>query len=315
MNTAPVALFTYCRLLHTRQTVEALQCNALAPRTDLVVFSDGPKHRGAAERVSAVRSYLATLSGFRSVRVVERDYNFGLARSIIAGVTEMLADQERIIVLEDDMVTSKHFLQFMNDGLSLYEHNERVASIHGYMYPVRATLPETFFLQGADCWGWSTWRRAWSLFVDDSAALLREISERGLESEFDPDNSRQLMKMLGQQARGEIDSWAIRWHASVFLNRMYTLYPGRSLVRNIGNDGSGIHCGAVSDFDVATSDEPINAQPRPVLPDENAKQAVRWFFRRRRMKSLPAALFNRTVGLLRSSWTQGSPSSGKAQSS
>ena len=124
---------------------------------------------------------------------------------------------DKVIVLEDDLVTSPHFLQYMNDGLGIYERDDRVISIHGYSYPVHGKLPETFFLRGADCLGWATWKRGWDLFEDDGQRLLNELERRNLTRSFDFDGSYPYTQMLRDQIAGSNSSWAVRWYASAFL--------------------------------------------------------------------------------------------------
>jgi len=161
---APIVLFVYNRPWHMRQTIEALQKNELAEVSELFIFSDGPKSEADKEKVLEVREYIKTIPGFKSVTLIKRERNIGLAQSIITGVTDVINRYGRIIVLEDDMVTSPYFLKFMNEALEFYKDAEKVVCVHGYIYPIEAKLPETFFLRGADCWGWATWKRGWDLF-------------------------------------------------------------------------------------------------------------------------------------------------------
>ena len=184
MTTAPITLFVYNRPWHTQQTVEALQKNALASESDLFIFSEAPKKPEVVHAVQEVRSFIKTISGFKSIRIIERAENMGLANSIIDGVTRICNEHGRVIVLEDDLVTSPFFLRYMNDALNLYEHEESVISIHGYIYPVTGKLSETFFLRGADCWGWATWKRGWELFDPDGKRLLESLKSQNLEREF-----------------------------------------------------------------------------------------------------------------------------------
>jgi hypothetical protein len=238
---APIALFVYNRPIHTRLTINALANNVYAKDSELIVFSDGPKAELDKEQVAEVRNFIRTINSFKSIRIVESQINKGLAKSIIEGVTEVLKSSETIIVLEDDLVTSPHFLQYMNEGLNLYQHEEKVISIHAYMYPVKEELPETFFIRGADCWGWATWKKKWQLFEPDGAKLLRELKNQDLTREFNFNRSYPYVRMLKDQIKGRNNSWAIRWYASAFLAKGLTLYPGTSLVQNIGHDGSGVH--------------------------------------------------------------------------
>jgi len=258
MSYAPVALFAYNRPWHTQQTVEALLANVEAAQIPLIIFSDAPKNKAASKAVSEVRAYIRAIAGFKSITIVERDTNYGLARSIIDGVTKVCGEYGRVVVLEDDIVVSRYFLKFMNEALDLYEKEERVISIHGYVYPVKATLPETFFLRGADCWGWATWQRGWDLFEADGQALLQQLTQRKLTSSFDFEGAYPYTQMLRNQIRGKNDSWAIRWYASAFLKGKLTLYPGRSLILNIGNDSSGEHCATTNEFAGAIADSPIS---------------------------------------------------------
>ncbi len=258
MSFAPIALFAYKRPDHLRKTVTALRINREAPRTRLYVFSDGARGSEDWPGVEAVRKSIDEIDGFADVKVIARDANLGLARSIIEGVGQVIEGHGRVIVVEDDLVVSPFFLRYMNEALDLYAGDERVASVHGYVYPVQGELPETFFLRGADCWGWGTWARAWRLFEPDGAKLLGELRRRRLTRTFDLDGTYPYTRMLEDQIAGNNDSWAIRWHASAFLADRLTLYPGRTLVQNIGNDASGTHHTKTGAYSGALSDTPID---------------------------------------------------------
>jgi len=278
---APVALFAFRRADHLERTLSALAANALADRSDVIAFADGPRRQEDLPGTTAVRQVLddwRRRAAFRSFRIVARDDNRGLATSIIAGVTQVLAESGRVVVVEDDLVTSPAFLTFLNKGLDTYADDNHVASIHGYCYPVSEPLPPAFFLRGADCWGWATWSRAWSKFDPNGSFSLRRLSERRLQRAFDLDGSRDLIGMLEQQTIGRNDSWAIRWHASAFLAGMLTLYPGRSLVHNIGNDASGTHCDSAKYFDVLP-DQGIPPVDVPVIESETARRIIAEWFR------------------------------------
>jgi hypothetical protein len=242
VNLAPITLFVYNRPWHTRQTIEALQKNDLATESDLFIYADGPKkaeHAGAGDEV---REYIRGVDGFKSVTIVEREENWGLARSIISGVTEVVNSIGRIIVLEDDLLTSPFFLRYMNDALDLYDNEEGVISIHAYTFPLNSSLPETFFLKGTGCWGWATWERSWKIFEPNGQKLLENIIARRLENEFDLNGAYPYTRMLKDQISGKNDSWAVRWHASGFLKDKLTLHYKQSFTCNIGFDGSGTHC-------------------------------------------------------------------------
>ena len=258
---APIVLFTYNRLKNTRETVSCLLANREAGESDLIVYSDAPKNEKAAESVKAVRDYLHTVSGFKSVALVEREVNYGLVRNITSGVTEVVGRYGRVIVLEDDHSVSPYFLKYMNEGLERFIGREDIACIHGYVYPHKEPLPEAFLIKGADCWGWATWERAWKIFNLDAARMYGEIVRQGRCKEFDFNGSYPYMKMLKAQAEGTANSWAICWYASAFLQDMYTVYPDRPMVRLNGLSDGGEHDVAspyMQKFEVATATRPLD---------------------------------------------------------
>ena len=182
---APIALFAYNRPDHLTRVAEGLANNREASMSKLFVFSDAAKSAAAEKMVAAVRSVAHSITGFQSVDVVEQPVNLGVAKSIIQGVNTLTTKYGQVIVLEDDLLPSPHFLRYMNHALKFYEDDDRVISVHGYTYPVKEILPETFFIRGADCWGWGTWKRGWDLFEPDARKLLRELEGRNLTSDFD----------------------------------------------------------------------------------------------------------------------------------
>lgn len=280
---APVVLFVFNRPEHTRRTLESLLDNELSEQTSLVIYSDGARSDKDIPKVEAVRDYIRNVEGFRDVRIVEQEVNRGLAKSVIAGVTEVINSYGRIIVLEDDMETSPFFLDYMNRSLEKYRANDNVYCVHGYAFPADMSdvCSETFFLRGAECWGWATWKRAWDQFCPDAGQLFGLLRSKGMEKSFDYDGKYAYMRMLKRQSHGRIDSWAIRWRASAFVNEGLTLWPRVSLVRNFGMDGSGVHCDATSYFDVALADRPVSLADIPIKVNSAAFHAYGQYLKRR----------------------------------
>ncbi len=275
---APIAVFAYNRPAHLSQTLQALARNPEAAQSDVTIFCDGAKSEMEVSAVLEARRIAKDAIGFRSQRVVERSVNMGLARSIVEGVSEVVAHTGKIIVLEDDLVTAPFFLRYMNEALDLYAEQTNVASVHGYVYPVDGPLPETFFMRGADCWGWATWARAWTSYEPDAVKLLRELRETGQVDDFDFGGAAGYIAMLENFIAGKNNSWAVRWHAATYLRRMLTLYPGRSLVRNIGFDGSGTHSGDLDTFDSGLYDQPVVVDALDPTENEQARAAFARYF-------------------------------------
>ena len=242
---APIALFVYNRPLHTRNTVEALLQNAEAKESDLIIYSDAAKTNISDLQVNETRAYIRSISGFKSVLIIEHSENLGLAKSIMDGVTTLCAEYGRVIVLEDDLVVSPHFLNYMNNALNQYNDVEKVMQIAGYMFPMKTgdeIHDDAIFLPFISSWGWATWQRAWKHY-DASARYFKKLSlDSKLKRQFDLDGNYKYFRMLEAQQRGKIESWAIRWYLSVFFENGLVLYPAKTLVSNNGFDGSGVNC-------------------------------------------------------------------------
>ncbi|MBA2673304.1 glycosyltransferase [Ramlibacter sp.] len=274
---APIALFAYKRPDHLARALASLRANPEAAASRLIVFCDGPKGAADAAGVAAVRELTARIDGFAAVEVHRREANAGLASSVIAGVTRVLGEHGRVIVVEDDLVVAPGFLRYMNDALALYADDDAVASVHAYLYPLARMPPPTFFLRGADCWGWATWARAWRHFDADGARLLAQLRAANLTRAFDLDGAYPYTCMLEDQIAGRNDSWAIRWHASAFLRSMLTLYPGHNLVHNIGNDASGTHSGDTRVFEARFAGAPVCVERIALREDTDARREVARF--------------------------------------
>ncbi len=238
---APIALFTYSRADHTRSAVESLLHNKESAQSDLFIFSDGPKTEAKREVVEENRKYIRSIKGFKSIHIVEHEKNQGLSNSLIAGITEVVNQYGKVIVVEDDLILSPFFLQYMNEALEKYADDDRVSAISAFLNPIDSEAPETFFLRYFACWGWATWKRGWDLFNHDARFLLRQM--RWKKKSFNINNSSNFYGMLYCQKVGLVDSWAVRFYASSFLANKLVLFPGRSLAIQTGIDGSGTHSG------------------------------------------------------------------------
>lgn len=243
MSYAPILLFVYTRPDHARMTIESLLQNSLAKESELYIYSDAAKNEETQPAVDEVRRLIHTVSGFARITIIEREENWGLAKSIIDGVTTRVKEYGRVIVLEDDLVVAPHFLKFMNDALEVYKDEPKVGHIQACEFFEDSTLPDTFLIKWTGSWGWATWERAWNLFNPDGKALLKELEERKLTRTFDFNNKYGFTRMLRRQIEGKNNSWAIRWNTSLFLKDVLSLNVGKSLVKNVGFDGSGTNCG------------------------------------------------------------------------
>jgi hypothetical protein len=239
-NLAPIILFVYNRPEHTRQTVEYLSKNRLAESSNLFIFSDGPKNDKDKQKVFEVRKYLKRIKGFKEIKIVEREKNLGLANSVISGVNQIFKSYEKVIVLEDDIISSPSFLKFINDAFDFYKADEKIFSVSGYPYPVK--IPDSyshdvFVAHRASSWGWGTWKDRWEKVDWEINDIIKSIKAKILLNKAGED----LLPMLKAQIKGEVDSWAIRWTYAQLKNNAFCLYPVKPLCKNIGTDWSGTH--------------------------------------------------------------------------
>jgi len=286
MGKAPIALFVYDRLYHTQKTIEALQKNEGALDSRLFIFSDGPKFKSDLERITEVREYIDKIDGFKEVTLIKQDKNIGLANSIVHGITNVINQYEKVIVIEDDIQTSKWFLKYMNDALTRYKDEKKIGAVTGYFYNTKNKLPETFLLHYFNCWGWATWKDRWQLYESDSLQLINEITSKGQMKEFNINNTYPYFRMLKNQAKGKNNSWAIRFYASLFINKKYVLYPGTSLVQNLGFDETGTHGDRRKIFNTSLSQTPISIKEIPILQSEKGFKELQRFYKSIRLERI-----------------------------
>lgn len=240
---APICLFTYNRLSETIQTVEALQRNCLAPESKLFIFSDGAKDEKSSHKVEAVRQFLITIQGFKSVEIFESTMNKGLANSIISGVTQIIEQYGKIIVLEDDLITSPNFLDFMNQALDYYLGHPQIHSVSGYCLnlPSLINYPKDYYLGfRASSWGWGTWQDKWEN-IDWEVKEYKNFKKNPLKQIQFMRGGSDMSQMLKSQMKGRIDSWAIRWCFDQFNKDMLTVFPSKSKIISIGFGENATH--------------------------------------------------------------------------
>jgi hypothetical protein len=276
---APIAFFVYRRPEHTKQTLEALAANTLASESDLFIFSDGPRNGQAEEGVRAVREYIRTVKGFKSVTIREHEHNQGLAASLISGITEICDRFGRVIVVEDDVLTSSHFLQFMNESLEKYEDNEKVFSISASWFLKPELSDNTaFFLNIFGVWGWATWKRAWDFYDYNAAGWEELIKNKRLGWDYDLDGKTESTAMLLSQVKGNLNTWDVQWNWIIYREQKLCLFPPYALTINIGFDSLGEHTTSPEKGDfVRNIDLSVNdtiAFPAHVKLDQAKRAAV-----------------------------------------
>lgn len=239
---APVALFIYKRREHARRTIASLQvCDGYA-ESPIFVFADGPLHSRDRAAVEQTRALARAELGDRAV-FLEREANLGIDQSIIEGVTQLCERFGKAVIVEDDLVVSPFFLQFLNRALQRYQDEPRVMQVSGYMFDVPQLRQQNqgIFLPKTTSWGWATWKRAWDYFDPSADGWEERLRDGEARRRFDLDGHFAYSKMLARQMRRSVGAWDIRWYYTVFAHDGLVLFPPRTLVTNVGFDGSGTH--------------------------------------------------------------------------
>ena len=252
---APVVIFVYNRPDHTRKTIEELSKNYLASETEVYMYADAAKNEKAIEKVKLVREYIGSLPQrnlFKSLKIIKAEANKGLAISVISGVTEILEQYGKVIVVEDDLVSAPDFLQYMNGALDFYEGDNKIWSICGYTFKMNIPADykhDVYLSYRGGSWGWASWKDRWGKVDWEVSDYNHFKTNKKLRKKFNR-GGRDMANMLDFQMQGKIDSWAIRWCYAQSKLDMLTVYPIVSRIRNIGLDGTGTHSGVTSKFDV-----------------------------------------------------------------
>lgn len=271
-STTSVLILAFNRPLHLEECLVSLGNQKELDEVNLLIHVDGARNsredKKTREVIEVASRFIEKFKG----RLIVESSNLGLQDSVLNTIDHIFEFSEQVVVIEDDLVIGKHFLNFCLDGLSRYFNDKRVASIHGFSHPLN--VDENYFLQGADCWGWATWKDRWNDFERDSAKLYRELKDRKLNWEFDLNGTFQYTKMLERHVNGNLNSWAIRWHASMFLQERLTLYPWKSLVMNNGIDGSGTNMKKAYKRNHSATEMEISAETSVVEESKEAKKEL-----------------------------------------
>ena len=293
---APIIIFAYNRPWHLEQTLQSLQQNALAKQSILYCFSDAAKTEADIENVKKVRGILKNTKGFQELHIIEREENWGLASSIIEGVSEVMKKHQKAIVIEDDLLFASNFLDFMNDCLNKYQSQTHIFSISAYLPPIQvADLQEdVFLLPRCASWGWASWLDRWQKAdwqVKDFEDFIRNKEARKTFEQGGNDMTAMLLK----QQKGIIHSWAIRWAYAHFKNKAFAVYPKYTKTKNIGMDGSGTNFDAKN----ITKKYETQIETYPYMLPENLEWKPNSLFAKRFRKFYNLSYYRKLINYLK----------------
>ena len=241
-NLAPIAIFTYTRLETLKKTIKCLKKNKIAKFSEIYIFSDCNKNKIDQPYVNCVRKYLKNIKGFKKINLILRKENYGLASNIINGVSSVIKKRKKIIVLEDDIIVSPNFLEYMNGALIRYENSKKIWHINSWNYEINRNNIKynTFFTRHMNCWGWATWENRWKSFKKEPNEIIKKFNDVNI-FEFNIKNNLDYYSQLKRNKEGKLNTWAIFWYANIFLKNGLCLSPLKTLSKNIGFDDHSEH--------------------------------------------------------------------------
>ena len=250
-NLSPIVLFVYNRPEHTKKTIEGLLKNPEAKDSILYIFADGAKNtasKEAIENIRKLREYIRSITGFKNIIIEESDKNKGLASSTIYGITKVINQYGRVIMMEDDDVPVPYFLRYVNDCLEKFKDDNSIWCVSGYtntniMKPILGD--DLFLVNRPSSWGFGTWKRCWDKVIWDIPTLKGIFKHKSIKSGYNRWGGADSTVIMQKLFDGKVSSWSIRYNFAAYLNNAYTIVPSFSLIENIGIDGSGTHCDGI----------------------------------------------------------------------
>lgn len=294
MELAPIIVFAYNRPDHLHQTLDSLSKNDLAKDSILYIYCDGPKENSNNEQLQKIadtRGVAHNVTEFKEIHVLEAPQNKGLGSSIIDGVTAVVNQYGRAIIFEDDVISTRGCLTYLNDALELYQNDEQVMHVSAWMYPNKKHFPETFFYDSPyPAGGWATWQRAWAYFDNDTKGHISYWEDHW--NDFEIMGGDVLRRQLYANLKGKINTWYIKWYSSMHKIGGLCLYPHKALTNNIGWDNSGETSNNTNRYEVVNPVEYVKVERIPIVRNKSAFKYIRkwysghWYSKRYRKQLL-----------------------------
>jgi len=265
MRSTAICLFVYNRSNHTKQVLKSISECKNFEKFRLYIFSDNfnvSKKNDKFEVNSVRNQVLKFKKKYKNIFTKFSKTNLGLYKNLTKGISNVLKKHSSVIVLEDDLVLHKNFLNFMLNSLEKFKNKKNILQISGYSYPINCNSNDAYFLNLTSCWGWATWSDRWWAFIKFSKdkKLIRQVYNNikydcNKKSNFNINGSYNYLKMLKKQLTSQFNSWGILFYLFSFHKNFLNLFPPSTLVENRGFDGSGSHKSTSNVFNKVVSKE------------------------------------------------------------
>lgn len=237
---SPIVIFAFNRPDALQRLADALRKCALFDESKVIVFVDGPRNESERTKVQATIDVARAITDDVRASAANR----GLGPSIIAGVTDVINEYGRVIVLEDDLVPAPGMLLFLNQMLDRYAYEPKVCSVCAYGLKIRRPegySGDVYFSPRSSSWGWATWRDRWAK-IDWSVSDYDSFRNNRRERRSFNRGGSDMASMLDGYMAGRNRSWAIRFCYWQWRNGLLSVHPFRSLVDNEGFGAEATNC-------------------------------------------------------------------------
>lgn len=240
----PILVFAYKRFNLLKKLISSLKKNKEHSKHKLYIFIDGPKNLRDTLKVKKVKNYCKTICGFKSIKIIERKKNFGLAKNIVNGITRIFKKYECAIILEDDLEVGKFFLDYMNKCLNKYKDFKKIWHISAWsncpLWLSKFYFYDFYLSSHMNCWGWGTWNDRWKFYEKNPNKLLKSWPMDKI-IKFDNHGLFNNWSQIIRNRKKIINTWAVFWNATIFHNKGLCLNPTNTLVINRGHDMQSTH--------------------------------------------------------------------------
>ncbi len=273
-----ITIFAFNRPDHLENLLNSLSINKESEYLPILFYIDGVRNNSDKLKNFKIKSLINNFRKFLpNSKIIERKENIGSKSNIINGVSETLDIYDAVIVLEDDLILDKYFINYMLKGLEKYANNREVFHVSGFSFIKQEEKGKSIFTRYMNCWGWATWSNRWALLNRNTKELEKSFTKEEIYK-FNLDNSHDFFRQLIENRMGIINTWAIFWYVTIFKNNGLCLTPINSLVLNKGYDGSGERLGENID-QLDLSNQIITIFPDNIVEDKKYFEKLKIYFK------------------------------------
>ena len=284
-NIAPLVIFSFNRPNKIKKLFKSLKKNRLSKFSKIYIFQDNFKLKKDRKNIEQNIRFFNSLKGFKKIKFILRKKNYGFYKNFYGGLNYFFKYEKKGIILEDDLIVSKYFLNYMNEALNKYEANKKLWHISGWNYDIKIqNKHDAYFGKHISSWGWATWRDRFLKYEKKPKKLLKWTHKQ--IKKFNLNDSYNFYSQIIRNNTGALDTFGIFWYATIFKNNGFTLFPKKSLVINNGVGKDATHTKKIDVFiNKKISQKECFIFPDEVIEDSIISKKIENYFKKKRIKN------------------------------